>query len=67
MYRTTIPRNVRLAEAASFGQPIVTYDVLSIGAQSYLALARELLARPTKADGKAEIRNGRATTAREVG
>jgi chromosome partitioning protein len=67
VYRTTIPRNVRLAEAPSFGQPIVTYDVLSIGAQSYLALARELLARPTKADGKVEIRNGRATTAREVG
>ncbi len=43
VFETTIPRNVRLAEAPSFGQPIVTYDVLSAGAQSYLALARELL------------------------
>ena len=65
--RTVVPRTVRLSEAPSFGQPIVTYDVLSIGAQTYLALARELLARPTKADRKADIRNGRATTAQEVG
>lgn len=45
VYRTPIPRNVRLAEAPSFGQPIVMYDVLSAGAQAYLALARELLGR----------------------
>ena len=45
VYRTTIPRNVRLAEAPSFGQPIVHYDVLSNGAQSYLALAREIISR----------------------
>jgi chromosome partitioning protein len=44
VYKATIPRNVRLAEAPSFGQPIVLYDVLSVGAQSYLALAREVLA-----------------------
>ncbi len=43
VYRTAIPRNVRLAEAPSFGQPILQYDVLSQGAQSYLALAKELL------------------------
>ena len=43
VFETTIPRNVRLAEAPSFGQPIVTYDVLSAGAQSYLSLAREFL------------------------
>jgi chromosome partitioning protein len=45
VYRTPIPRNVRLAEAPSFGQPIVLYDVLSQGAQAYLALAKELLAK----------------------
>jgi len=45
VYRTAIPRNVRLAEAPSFGQPIVVYDVLSQGAQAYLALAKEFLAR----------------------
>lgn len=45
VYGTSIPRNVRLAEAPGFGQPIVRYDVLSVGAQSYLALAREVIAR----------------------
>jgi chromosome partitioning protein len=43
VFRTAIPRNVRLAEAPSFGEPIIQYDVLSKGAQSYLALAKELL------------------------
>ncbi len=46
VYRTAIPRNVRLAEAPSFGQPIVQYDAASPGAQAYLALAKEVLARP---------------------
>lgn len=45
VYRTSIPRNVRIAEAPSFGEPIMLYDITSIGAQSYLALARELIAR----------------------
>ena len=45
VYRTAIPRNVRLAEAPSFGKPIVLYDVLSQGAQAYLQLAKEVLAR----------------------
>lgn len=49
VYRTAIPRNVRIAEAPSFGKPIVLYDILSIGAKSYLALAEELIAR-TRAD-----------------
>jgi len=49
VYRTAIPRNVRLAEAPSFGQPIVVYDVVSQGAQAYLALAKELLARRPQA------------------
>ena len=43
VYQTSIPRNVRLAEAPSFGQPILKYDILSQGAQSYLSLARELI------------------------
>ena len=45
VYQSTIPRNVRLAEAPSFGQPIVQYDVLSSGAEAYLALAQEVIAR----------------------
>jgi len=47
VFRTAIPRNVRLAEAPSFGEPIVQYDILSSGAQSYLALAREILGGKT--------------------
>ena len=45
MFRTVIPRNVRLAEAPSFGKPILLYDVQSVGAKSYLAVAQELLRR----------------------
>jgi chromosome partitioning protein len=43
VFESVIPRNVRLAEAPSFGKPIVLYDVLSVGAQSYLALAKEVV------------------------
>ncbi len=45
LFTTTIPRNVRLAEAPSFGKPILLYDPRSRGANSYLQLARELLDR----------------------
>ncbi|MBM4183401.1 MAG: ParA family protein [Gemmatimonadetes bacterium] len=48
VYRAAIPRNVRLAEAPSFGQPIVTYDVLSNGAKAYLAVAHEVIDRNTR-------------------
>ena len=45
LYRTIIPRNVRLAEAPSFGKAVITYDMQSKGAQAYLALAGEILRR----------------------
>jgi chromosome partitioning protein len=45
MFVTPIPRNVRLAEAPSFGKPILLYDVQSVGAKSYLAVAEELMLR----------------------
>lgn len=45
VYRTVIPRNVRLAEAPSFGQPAIVYDKASSGALSYIALAGEMLRR----------------------
>jgi len=48
VFQTIIPRNVRLSEAPSFGQPIITYDRCSTGAEAYLNLAKEVLAR----DGK---------------
>jgi chromosome partitioning protein len=51
VYQTVLPRNVRLAEAPSFGKPIVLYDILSAGAQAYLGLAREIMARDAKRVG----------------
>ncbi|MDH5742755.1 MAG: ParA family protein, partial [Candidatus Aminicenantes bacterium] len=45
IFEVIIPRTVRLAEAPSFGQPIILYDIKSKGAQSYLNLAREILER----------------------
>ena len=45
VFETVIPRNVRLAEAPSFGKPIILYDVASVGAQAYMNVAKELLAR----------------------
>lgn len=48
VYRTVIPRNVRLAEAPSYGTPVLYHDKGSKGAQAYLALAGELLRRSKK-------------------
>lgn len=44
VFRTIIPRNIRLAEAPSYGKPILAYDVRSKGAESYIQLAKEILA-----------------------
>lgn len=54
---TAIPRNVRLAEAPSFGKPIILYDIRSKGAESYINLAKELLNHEKKGAGQ---RTGRA-------
>jgi chromosome partitioning protein len=43
VFKTVIPRSIRLAEAPSFGQPILVYDVRSRGAESYIRLAKEIL------------------------
>ncbi len=45
VYRTCVPRNVRLAEAPSFGMPVLSYDKQSKGALAYIALAGEILRR----------------------
>lgn len=45
VFETVIPRNVRLAEAPSFGRPIILYDVGSVGAKAYMSVARELIQR----------------------
>jgi chromosome partitioning protein len=43
VFKTVIPRNVRLAEAPSYGKPIILYDIKSRGAESYIQLAKEIL------------------------
>ena len=48
VYRTAIPRNVKLAEAPSFGRPIALYDILSKGAEAYLELAQEVIAQRSR-------------------
>ena len=48
VYKTVIPRNIRISEAPSFGQPVVVYDPSSKGAQAYVALAREFAARAAR-------------------
>jgi chromosome partitioning protein len=62
VFRSVIPRNVRLAEAPSFGKPILLYDVVSAGAQAYLALAREIIDREQngKGSGPGGRKEGRA-------
>ena len=49
VFRTVIPRNVRLGEAPSHGLPVILYDVKSRGAEAYLALAREVMERAAAA------------------
>jgi chromosome partitioning protein len=51
VYNTVIPRNIRLAEAPSFGKPIATYDKHSKGAEAYERLAKEFLARHEPSSG----------------
>jgi chromosome partitioning protein len=57
VFRTAIPRNVRLAEAPSFGVPVLVHDRYSTGAKAYLALAGELLRR-TDVTGSVESATG---------
>ncbi|MEW5914450.1 MAG: AAA family ATPase [Thermodesulfobacteriota bacterium] len=59
VYDTVIPRNVRLSEAPSHGLPAILYDMRCVGAESYVALAQEVMAGPRGQDG-APAENGRA-------
>lgn len=45
VYKSVIPRNVRLGEAPSFGKPIILYDIRSRGSEAYISLAKEFIAR----------------------
>ena len=51
-FRTVIPRSVRLSEAPSYGQTILTYAPQSAGAQAYGALAQELMAREAQLEAR---------------
>jgi chromosome partitioning protein len=51
VFKTVIPRNVRLAEAPSYGRPVILYDVHSKGAEAYFQLAKEILANDKKGVG----------------
>jgi chromosome partitioning protein len=51
VFTAVIPRNVRLAEAPSFGKPIIFYDIHSRGAETYTQLAQEVLANAQKRVG----------------
>ena len=55
VYRTVVPRNVRLAEAPSYGESVIDYDRLSRGSTAYLALAGEIMRRADEADRAVSI------------
>ena len=55
VFETTIPRNVKLGEAPSFGKPILLYDIRSKGAEAYLDLAKELMAHEKKGAGQRAV------------
>ncbi|MBV8594190.1 MAG: ParA family protein [Caulobacteraceae bacterium] len=57
VYETVVPRNVRLSEAPSFGQPALVYDLRCAGSRAYLQLAREVIAREAAAR-RAQARSG---------
>jgi len=52
VFEAVIPRNVRLAEAPSYGKPIIIYDIKSKGAESYIQLAKEIMAHDKKSFGQ---------------
>ena len=62
VFRTMIPRNVRLAEAPSHGLPALLYDAQSVGARTYLALAGELIGRLSQAKPANELGEANASS-----
>ena len=66
VFRTMIPRNVRLAEAPSHGLPALLYDAQSVGAKTYLALAGELIGRLSQATPANELGEANASSAESM-
>jgi chromosome partitioning protein len=69
VFESVIPRNVRLAEAPSHGKPVILYDIHSKGAESYIQLAKEVIANAEKRSGQGIGRtdSGTATAAAAAG
>jgi chromosome partitioning protein len=65
--KTVIPRNVRLAEAPSYGKPIILYDIRSKGAESYMQLAKEILSHDETSVGSWSERTGAGPTGTDGG
>jgi hypothetical protein len=63
VFESVIPRNVRLAEAPSHGKPVIFYDIHSKGAESYIQLAREVIANAEKRSGQGTGRANSGTGA----
>jgi chromosome partitioning protein len=66
LLETTIPRNIRLAEAPSHGKPALVYDATSRGAQAYIRLAKEILGKAVASSQKSEVSGENAETSSVV-
>jgi chromosome partitioning protein len=62
LFKTTIPRNIRLAEAPSYGKPVLAYDPRSRGAESYIKLAKEIMTKHTEKTTKELIDSAHGIT-----
>ena len=58
VFKTVIPRNVKIAEAPSHGKPVMFYDLKSVGSLAYLDLTKEFLAKQSVAEQKAVKQGG---------
>jgi chromosome partitioning protein len=67
VFEAVIPRNVRLAEAPSYGKPIIIYDIKSKGAESYIQLAKEIMAHDKKSVGQGPERVAVGQASDDVG
>jgi chromosome partitioning protein len=67
VFEAVIPRNVRLAEAPSYGKPIIIYDIKSKGAESYIQLAKEIMAHDKKSVGQGPERVAVGQASSDVG
>lgn len=67
VFEAVIPRNVRLAEAPSYGKPIIIYDIKSKGAESYIQLAKEIMSHDKKSVGQGPERVAVGQASRDVG